>query len=385
MPGSIVKRGKNSWSVIVDFGRDPVTGKRRQLWRSVKGPKRDAQVVLTQLLHQRDTGVDAPPGKITVGEFLQRWLEDYARPNVAPKTLLQYSDFVHRLLIPSLGHVPLTKLRPQHIQAYYSHALRQGRADGNGGLSPKTVLHIHRLLREALQHAVKWQVLARNPADAVDPPRPQRYEPPMFSPEEVRRLLAAADDTPIGALIHTAVMTGLRRGELLGLRWRDVDFDAGILHVSQAAQWLPHEGWSFRPPKTRSSRRPVALGSATITVLREHRPRQLEERLTLGAAYIDHDLVFASPSGTPIDTSHLRRVWERIVRASGLPHLRFHDLRHIHATLMLVSGAHPKIVSERLGHSGVGITLDTYSHVLPNLQAQAATGLERLLAAGGDA
>ncbi len=385
MPGSIIKRSKNSWTVVINLGRDPMTGKRRQLWRSVKGPKRDAETLLVQLLHQRDTGIDVPPGKITLGQFLERWLEDYARPNVSPKTLLQYTDFVRRGLIPALGSISLAKLRPQHIQSYYSHALQHGRADGKGGLSAKTVLHIHRLLREALQHAVKWQVLARNPADAVEPPRPQRYNPPVLSPEEVRRLLTKAADKPCGAIIHTAVMTGLRRGELLGLRWRDVDLDAGLLHVVQSAQWLPGQGWSFRQPKTHHGRRPVALAPATVEVLREHRRRQLEDRLALGEAYRDHDLVFATPLGTPIDTSNLRRAWDRIVNAAGLPHLRFHDIRHIHATLMLAGGVHPKVVAERLGHANVGITLDTYSHVLPNLQAQAATGLERMLAAGGDA
>jgi integrase len=385
MQGHIRKRGKDSWTVVVEQGRDPVTGKRKQLWRSVKGTKREAGALLVQLLHQRDTGIDVPPGKITLAEFLERWLEDYARPNVSPKTFLQYSDFVHRQLIPAIGAVPLAKLRPQHIQRYYSHALQRGRADGKGGLSPKTVLHIHRLLRQALGHAVKWQILARNPADAVAPPRPQRFEPPVLAPAETRRLLTTADQTPHGALIHTAVMTGLRRGELLGLRWQDLDLDAGVLRVRQAAQWLPGQGWSFRPPKTHRSRRPVALAPATLNVLKQHRRRQLQEKVALGPAYRDHDLVFASPLGTPIDPSNLRRAWARIVEATGLPHLRFHDLRHIHATLLLLGGIHPKVVAERLGHTDVAITLNTYSHVLPHLQSQAAAGLERMLAAGGDA
>ena len=304
---------------------------------------------------------------------------------MSPKTLLQYTDFVRRGLIPALGSIPLAKLRPQHIQRYYSHALQHGRTDGKGGLSAKTVLHIHRLLRQALFHAVKWQMMARNPADAVEPPRPQRYDPPMLSPDMVRRLLSEAGDAPHGDLIHTAVMTGLRKGELLGLRWQDVDLDASLLHVRQSAQWLPGQGWSFRQPKTHRSRRPVALAPATVNLLRGHRRRQLEDRVALGEAYGDHDLVFATPLGTPIDTSNLRRAWKSIAKAADVPHLRFHDLRHVHATLMLLGGVHPKVVAERLGHANVGITLDTYSHVLPHLQSQAAAGLERTLAAGGDA
>jgi integrase len=385
MQGHIRKRGKGSWTVVVSLGRDPVTGKRRQVWRAVRGTKKDAEALLVQLLHQRDTGIDQPPGKITVALYLERWLQDYVRPNLAPKTFLQYSYLMRQHLLPALGAIPLAKLRPQHIQAMYAQLLARGRADGKGGLSPKTVLHIHRLLREALSHALKWQMISRNPADAVEPPRAGRYEPPSVSSGAVRGLLSAAEATPYGFLIHTAIMTGLRRGELLGLRWQDLDLEKGLLHVRQTCQWLPRQGFEFRPPKTHRSRRPVALATVTVSALREHRRQQLEQRLVLGSAYRDHGLVFATPLGTPLDPSNLRRAWAGIVKAAGLPHLRLHDIRHIHATLMLLGGEHPKVVAERLGHAQVGITLDTYSHVLPNLQEQAAARLERLLGTGGDA
>ena len=385
MQGHIRKRGKGSWAVVIDLGRDPSTGKRRQLWRSLKGTKREAETLLVQLLHQRDIGIDSPAGKITLGEYLEGWVQQYARANLAPKTFLQYSWAVRSHLTPGLGSINLTKLRPQHIQAWYSRALQRGRIDGRGGLSSKTVLHIHRVLREALQHAVRWQMLSGNPADAVVPPRPIRYEPSVLSVEDVRRLLAVAASTTHGPLVHTVVMTGLRRGELLGLRWQDVDLDAGVIHVRQTAQWLPGEGSIFRSPKTERSRRAVVLAPSTVQVLREHRRSQLEERLAVGAAYQEYGLVFATPLGTPMDPSNLRRAWRRIVKSFGLTGLRFHDLRHAHATLMLLGGVHPKVVSERLGHSSVGITLDTYSHVLPSLQAQAAVSLERLFAAGKDA
>jgi integrase len=383
MQGHIRRRGKDSWTVVVNLGRDPVTGKRRQLWRSVRGTKRDAEATLLHVLHERNLGIDAPPAKLTVAEYLTRWLNDYVRTNVSPSTVLPYSTCVHRHLTPALGAIPLTKLRPQHIQQYYSQALRDGRSDGRGGgLSPTTVLYHHRVLREALQHAVRWQLLARNPADAVDPPRAERREIGTLNAEEVRRLLLAAEETPHGALVHLAAMTGMRRGELLGLRWRDVDLDGATLHVRQTLKRLPGNRLGYGPPKTHRSSRPVALSPETVRSLRAHRSRQAEDRLKLGPAYQDDDLVFATAVGTPIDPSNLHRAWKQIVGRAGLAGVRFHDLRHAHATIMLTEGVHPKIVSERLGHATIGITLDTYSHVLPGLQAEAAAVLDRVFGSG---
>jgi integrase len=359
----------------VDLGRDPVTGKRRQLWRSVAGSKREAETLLVQLLHQKSTGVDAAPGRITVADYLQRWLRTYALPNTAPKTSQRYEQLIRVHLVPVLGNLPLSKLRPLHIQDAYQRILEKG-------LSARTALQCHRVLREALQHALKWQLLARNPADAVETPRPERYEVHALSPEQVRRVMAAAHETPYGSLVHTALMTGLRLGELLGLRWQDVDLDARALQVRQTCQWLPRKGFIFRQPKSHRSARSVALSRATVDTLRQHRVRQIEERLATGLPHQEDGLVFTNPFGQPVHPSTLRGAWRKLAKAAGLGRLRFHDLRHAHASLLLQQGVHPKIVSERLGHSGVNITLDTYSHVLPGLQAEAAARLDDLLANG---
>ena len=377
MQGHIRKRGKSSWEVVINLGRDAFTGKRRQFFKTVRGTKRDAEALLVQLLHQRDTGIDAPPGKATLGQFLDRWLQDYARPNLAPKTYRRYEQLVRVHLAPAIGAIPLTKLRPAHIQACYGRVRE-------GGRSARTALHCHRVLKEALGHALRMQLISRNPAEAVKPPRPERYEIPSLGPDELARLLDAADATPYGALVHTAVMTGLRLGELLGLRWQDVDLEAGLLGVRQTCQWLPRRGFIFQQPKTARSRRAVALSPETVRRLCQHRQRQLEERLALGPAYRDQGLVFVNAIGAPLHPNTLRDAWLRIVKAASLGGIRFHDLRHAHASLLLQQGVHPKIVSERLGHSGVGITLDTYSHVLPGLQAQAAAGLDRLLPRSSD-
>ncbi|MDO8616485.1 MAG: site-specific integrase [Dehalococcoidia bacterium] len=337
---------------------------------------------MVQLLHQRDGGIDAPPGKLTTEEFLQRWLEDYAKGNTAPRTHERYSQIVRHHLVPAFGMIPLAGLRPQHIQAYYSEARQEGRVDGrDGGLSAQTVLHHHRVLREALHHAVRWQLLARNPADAVEAPRPPRHEMHVLTPDGVQRLLAACKDPDLHAIIFVAVATGLREGELLALRWSKVDLNGGSVHITRTLQYVAGQGLLFGEPKTSRSRRRVSLSRDTAALLSEHRRRQLERRLALGPGYEDQDLVFAGPAGKPIPPYSVSQRFATLVRAASIGPLRFHDLRHTSATLMLSAGVHPKIVSERLGHSGVAITLDTYSHVLPGLQEEAANLLDAFLRA----
>ncbi len=347
---------------------------------SVKGTKRDAERALAEALHQRDTGVDISPGKLTVADYLRRWLRDYAAQNVAASTLERYTGIVEHHLIPALGSLRLRDLRPAHIQAAYGCARAPGgRADGApGALSPRTVLKHHRLLHEALSHAVEWQLLALNPAASVKPP-PERHEMRVLDAEEAGRLLEAAAETPFYALIYLALATGARVGELLALRWRDIDLDRASLQVTRTARRITGKGIAYSEPKTHRSRRPIALSPETVRVLQEHRRAQAEGRLELGSAYADNGLVFASPTGHPLDDSNLRRAFGRIVADAGLPRLRFHDMRHTAATLMLQAGVHPNVVSERLGHATVAITLDTHSHVLPNLQRDAAEAMDSVL------
>jgi integrase len=378
--GTIRRRSAGSWTIIVDLGPDPVTGRRRQHWQTVRGPKREAEDKLGEILHERATGIDRPTGKETVAEYLDRWLRDYVATNTAPKTEQTYREIAKRHLVPAFGSLDLVALRPAHIQAFYGRMLRSGRVDGKGGLSARSVLRYHQVIHAALHQAVRWQLLIRNPADAVEPPRPERREVMGLEPAQVRALFAAADATPIGHLVRTAVLTGLRRGELLGLRWGDVDMERGVLHVQQTAQRITGRGVVFRQPKTRLSRRAVALSPDAVSVLRTHRREQLEERLLAGPAYADRDLVFASAIGTSLEAGTISRTWLRIPVAADVGHVRWHDLRHAHATLLLRQGVHPKVVSERLGHASVGITLDTYSHVLPGLQAAAAVALDAALA-----
>ena len=273
------------------------------------------------------------------------------------------SSVVH--LVPYLGNIRLEKLQPSDIQTMEAALLDKGKAT-------RTVLHIHTVLAESLKYAIRWGLLWRNPADAVDPIRAERNDVQVPETEAVLRALETAKATAHGAAIHFVAYTAVRRGEVLGLRWRDCDLDRGTVSITQAVQWVKGQGTIIQPPKSGTSRRSIALDPGTVAVLRAHRAAQAEHRLSLGGVYMHLGLVFPGPLGRPLDPAALTHAWERIAKRSGIPGVRLHDLGHFHATLLLQMGIHPKIVQERLGHSSIAITLDTYSHVVPGLQEKAA-------------
>jgi integrase len=381
MTGSIRRRGKMTWELTFDLGPDPVTGERTRKFVSVKGKRCDAERVLAEEIHQRNTGIDVARGKLTVKQYLNRWLIDYAATNVSAATLVRYEGIVANHLLPAIGRLQLTDLRPAHIQRAYAEALRAGgRKDRrSGGLSARTVLQHHRVLREALAHAVRWQLIARNPADAVATPKPTRHELRVLDRDEAQGLLASCAQDPLHCLIYLALVSGARLGELLALRWHDVDWTSQTVRITRTAQRMPGKGIVFHAPKTHRSIRPIALSPVTLRILKTHRTAQAEHRLAMGGDYVDHDLVFASALGAPLDGTNVTKNFQRLARDAGLGHVRFHDLRHSAATLMLAAGTNPKIVSERLGHATVNITLDTYSHVLPDMQHEAARMIDQLL------
>jgi integrase len=370
-----------TWELTFDLGYDPSSGERLRRFVSIKGTRRDAERALAEAIHRRNTGLDIGHGKLTVGQYLDRWLTDYAANNVSAATLVRYKGIVANHLLPTIGRIQLNDLRPAHIQRAYGEALKSGgRKDRRAGaLSARTVLQHDRVLREALAHAVRWQLIARNPADAAAPPRPDRHEMRVLDRREAQALLASCADDPLHCVLHTALVTGARLGELLALRWSDVDAQSGTLRITRSAQRLPGKGIVFHAPKTHRSIRPIALSPVTLRILRLHRISQSERRLAVGSAYTDHDLVFANALGQPLDGTAVTKRFQQIAQDTGLGHLRFHDLRHTAATLMLSAGTHPKIVSERLGHATINITLDTYSHVLPDMQHEAARMLDALL------
>jgi len=375
MRGHIRRRGERSWAVVVDLAPDPATGKRRQKWHSVKGTKRDAERELARLLNELNTGGYVEPTRMTIGQYMKDWLAQTAS-TVRPLTHESYAAMARCHIEPALGAVRLNQLSPAVIERWCREQLAGGRADGRGqALSPRTVRYCLRILSMALKRAVRLGLVPRNAAEAVDPPRHSRREVPFLDVRVAERLIQAAGGTRLELPVLLAVTTGMRRGEILGLRWADVDLARGSLEVRQAL--LP--GRRFAPPKTTSGRRPVALPQGVAEPLKKQRASCEEARRLLGPAYEDHDLVVCLGDGRPWEPTTLSSAFHELARRTGLGGLRFHDLRHLHATVLLRAGIHPKVVADRLGHSTVGVTLDTYSHVVPDLQRQAAQAIDTLL------
>ena len=377
MRGHIVKRGKDSYTIVLSMGYDPVTGKYKQQWVSVKGTKKDAEHKLAEMLHQIDTGGFVKPGKVTVAEFLERWLDEYVRPNLAPRTTEGYEHIIRRHIIPRLGSILLTQLKSDHLQKYYADLQTKGRLGGKSGLSPRTVRYVHVTLHAACKSAVRWGLLSRNPADTVDPPRHEQHEMHILDEPQVKALLEAARSTPYYALFYLALYTGMRRSELLALRWCDIDLILGEVSVARSLHRLKDGRIVFGSPKTAKGRRMIALPPTASVVLRNHREQQKAIFAILGRPLEESDLVFCQTDGHPTLPDTVTHAWIKLVRRVGLEHIRLHDLRHTHASLMLKQGIHPKIVQERLGHASIGITLDTYSHVVPGLQAAAAARFDQ--------
>ena len=381
MKGHIRRRGRGSWAVVVDEGRDE-TGKRRQRWHTVRGTKRDAERELTRILNSLHEGMYVEPSRISVAEFLKRWLVDGASGSVSGKTLERYTEIVNSNVVPSLGGYQLAKLQPLHIQTFYSAMLATGRRDGRGGLSPQTVLHIHRVLHRALQQAVRWQLLVRNPAAAVQTPSAPRSTVQVLDATETATLLRRAEGMRIHTPIVLAVSTGMRRGEIAALAWTEVDLDsrpASVRVIRSLEQ--TKGGLRFKVPKTAMGARTIPLPSFAATALRRHKSQQAAARLRLGGAYDDQRLVCARPDGSPWPPEAITAAFRALVRHPGSSPVSFHGLRHTHATQLLVEGVNPKVVSERLGHTSVKTTLDLYSHVTPGLQEDAVARLDRTLRA----
>ena len=368
--GTVYQRKDGRWEGILNLGY--VGGKRR---RKSFFAHTQAEVAAKLLAAARalQLGQKPVPEQEKLGDFLNRWLEGTARNTVRASTLRGYEVTLRLHIVPEIGHLKLARLSADDLDALYSRLLDKG-------LAPKTVRLAHAVIHRALTHAQRRGAVAVNVASVAVPPSAPRKEFRVLSPEETSRLLKAALSDRLYGLYVLAVTCGLRQAELLGLRWRDVDLGGAVLHVRQQAYRLGG-AWVFSATKTSAGRRTVALSVSAVEALRERRLAQNKERLR-AQTWEDNDLVFCNRLGNPIEKGNLlRRSFAPLLERAGLPRISFHDLRHTAATLMLAEGIHPKVVQERLGHASISTTMDTYSHVMPSLQKDAAERMDRLLAA----
>lgn len=333
----------------------------------------EARAWVRKTMSDVDKGLlPADGGKTLLGDFLNHWLETMA-PSLRPKTLDQYSGAIRLHLNPDLGQIKLRDLRADHLQVYVAHKLTS--------LASRTVqIHVG-LLRHALADAVRWRVVSRNVAMDVTMPRSLKTEMRVWSPGQVRLFMSAVAGDRREALYRVALSCGLRLGELLGLSWDDVDLEAGRLQVRRIIQRVGKgSGLIVGEPKTAKGRRSIALPATVVDSLRHWKVRQLEERLIAGRRWRDSGYVFTSEIGTASEPRRVQQGFTLKVGVSGVPRIRFHDLRHSCATLLLGEGIHPKVVQEMLGHSTIAMTLDLYSHVLPHMQTEAAKAIDRVFA-----
>jgi len=377
--GHIRERSPGSWELRYSLGTDPATGKRRIATTTVKGNRRGAEKELRRLLRTLDTGEHVDSTRMTVRQWLTAWLAA-VREEISPKSHERYSEIVENFLAPEFGALGIAKLAPVHIQSAYAKWATEGRRDGKpGGLSPRTRRHMHRILKAALTRAVEQQVLARNPADAFKKrlPKVERREMTTLTAEQSARLLEALLHTRVYWPVLLALSTGMRRGEILALRWKNIDLDRGAVRVVESLEQTKTTGLRFKAPKTDKARA-ITLPAFAVEELRRLKREQAEELLALGIRQTGETLACARTDGEPHQPRSLTHEFTRLVgRANDLPRVRFHDLRHSHATQLLLAGVHPKVAQERLGHSTISTTLDLYSHVSATMQEDAAAQLDK--------
>jgi integrase len=366
--GSVFRRperkGGKEWiaQVILE------NGKTRQRYFSTQA---EADEALTEMLYEQKRGTLITEKDQTVKQLVEHWIENVHKKKIRESTYIEYCKLIKKHIIPGLGHRKLQQLTIQHVDEFYTKK-------ENERLSASTIRHMHAILRQALSYAVKNNLVTRNVCDYVSLPRIKRHEIQPLTVEQANEFLAAAKGHRLEALFITAVLTGMREGELLALRWQDIHFEEKCLQVHRSVRFFPGRGPVEGEPKTASSRRKIVLSPFLVDVLKQHRVHQLEARLQAGKTWEDHDLVFCNSCGGFTSPATLFDTFQKLLRNAGLPHMRFHDLRHSAATFLLAKGVHIKVVQELLGHSNILITLNIYSHVLPSLQEDAMNKLSDL-------
>ncbi len=360
--GSVYKRKDGRWVASITLEHR----KRKYFYGDTR---REVQEKLKIALHEQQQGTLATGPQQLFRAYIEQWLEEVYKPSVKLLSYQQYRSAVKNHLIPGLGHLPIQKITAAKIQAFYAEKL-------NNGLAPRTITFIHAVLHSALENAVKWGLVSRNVAKLVSLPRTQRYEAKTLTAEEAKKLIETAQESRIEVLLVVAVTTGMRRGELLALHWDDVDFEQGVVYVHRTVNRVTGHGFKETEPKTKSSRRRIVLPDIAVEALKEHRLHQDQIRVKAGEKWYEQGIIFCNRHGRFLNPERVVALFHRLLADAGLPDMRFHDLRHSAATILLVAGVHPKVVQERMGHSSIAMTMDIYSHVLPSMQQEVADKID---------
>lgn len=356
------KHGKG-WQYRIRY-KDPHTNKYREKSKGGFHTKKEAQLAAAEVEKKILNNTYTEITEMTLGSFIIEWMNSVAKNNMRPSTFSNRKIIINKRIIPELGSLKIKEITPPTIQNFYNKLYEEG-------LSTSYVRTIHNLLNSMFQHAYKWDMIHVNIMDKVDAPKPTQKEMKTWNIDEINRFLKVSENEPTYIAFLLAIHTGMRIGEILGLRWKDIDEVNKTIHITQTLVRIGGKVF-FQEPKTKNSRRQIAITSQLLTELKKHKLRQSTEA----------DLVVTTELGTPYNPRNLLRVFDRLIKKAEVPKIRFHDLRHTHATLLLKLGENPKIVSERLGHSKVSITLDVYSHVLPDMQKQTAERFTKLLNSG---
>lgn len=368
MRGHITKRG-SGYSIVIDIGNDPQTGKRQQKRFSGYKTKKEAQSSLATIIHELEQGLFVLPTSTTLKEFFGYWLEQ-SKIKLSPTTVYSYEVIINNHIIPIMGNIKLTDLKPIIINEYYNNKLES--------LSGRTVLHHHRMLRKALQDAVNWQIIRDNPCDSVEPPKAKKYRPDVYDKEDIKKLIIAISGHELEAHISLALFLGLRRGELLALKWSDINYEHSTITI-QRNLVIANSKLLLKEPKTEDSTRTIVLTPEILEILRKHKINQKEQKLKFGKYYTDSNFIFTKENGENINPGSFSHTFADFLKKNNLRHIRLHDLRHTNATLMLMSNVPAKIASARLGHSNISTTLDIYSHVLKDMEKEVSDTISGII------
>lgn len=375
--GQIISKGEKKWLVRWYEGAESASGKRRYKSKTIHGTKKDAQKFLNHTLRSQDLGTYVEPARLSLNAYLDEWLETAAKPKLASRTFDDYQRILNRYFRQSIGQQRLDSIRAPDIQAVYTQMQEKG-------LGARTVRMAHSVIRSALAQALRWGMLAQNPATLVGLPKQRRQEKRALDPEEIRKLLAAGEGTRYGVLWGFMLATGCRPGEALGVRWQDLDIERATVTIRRTVSQPRPGRWELKEPKTPKSLRTIPLSPRLIRALVQHRRAQAEYRLQAGQAYCaDLDLVFASETGRLIDATNLSaRHFKPLIEKAGISEpetITMYTLRHTCATLALQAGVNVRVVAERLGHANASLVLDVYGHVLPGAQEEATAKIERAM------